>query len=104
MVGVSEGPDGCELGPMPSFDNGVQVAGMLTGVGVLEGKIIPTGRVGGGNGLKGETGLAKMETTIMATINRLINAIIERASQTENFMKLPAFPSDLPKKMLLMSV
>lgn len=91
--GVEEAAFSILLGPFPT---GVQVGGIKTGVGVFEGRTIDAGRVGGGNGLKAEAGLEKMETTIMPTTHNPINVRIERASQTENFMKLPAFPRDLP--------
>ena len=77
---------------------GVQVGGIYTGVGVSDGKTILAGRVGGGNGLKAEAGLVKIVATIMPTTHKPIKVRIERASQTENFMQLPAFPRVLPKK------
>ena len=39
---------------------GVQVGGILGGVGVSEGSTIPAGRVGGGNGFNAESGLKKI--------------------------------------------
>jgi hypothetical protein len=104
MVGVSEGPVALSVGLVMPFGPGVQVDGMATKVLVSEGRTMATGMVGGGNGLKPDMGSAKMVITIMPTINKPINIRIDRASHTENFMKPPAFPRDLPKKMLLMSV
>jgi hypothetical protein len=54
--------------------------------------------VGGGNGLKADAGLLKIVATIIPTTQSPISVRIERASQTENFMQLPAFPRGFPKK------
>ena len=83
---VALGTGVCEATFSTTFapPTGVQVAGMATGVGVSDGKMIAAGRVGGGNGLKAEAGLAKMETIRMPTIHTPIRIRMDNASQTEN--------------------
>jgi len=61
---------------------------MVNGVGVGEGKTIKEGSVGGGNGLRAETGLAKMKITVMPTPHNPIKVRMENTSQIE---KVEAF-------------
>jgi hypothetical protein len=61
---------------------------MPNGVGVCEGKTINAGRVGGGNGLRAETGLAKIKIRIMPTPHNPIKLRMENTSQIE---KVEAF-------------
>ena len=79
-MGVSDIPGSAGPGVSLALARGVQVKGIRAGVTVAEGRTMPTGRVGGGNGLRGEVGLTKIIETTIPKIPSAIKVRMDRPS------------------------
>jgi hypothetical protein len=80
MVGVFDSPGSAGPGVKLLKPTGVQVKGIKYGVTVDEGRTMPTGWVGGGNGFSVEPGSTNMIETTMPKIPSAIKVRMDRPS------------------------